>query len=114
MCRHQWDNDNMADIVCRQLGYHSGEVYTFGHSSQVNDRLLSTSLAELRFHTYAARVEEEPEGGDLGHANNLFLRQWDWHSNNLLNHLLYDSLLRNHLGYVHDLLHLMRNKDVNI
>ena len=33
---------------------------------------------------------------------------------NLLNHLLYDSLLRNHLGYVHDLLHLLRNKDVNI
>ena len=46
--------------------------------------------------------------------SNLFLRHWDWHSNNLLNYLLYDSLLKNHLGYVHDLLHLLRNKDVNI
>ena len=48
------------------------------------------------------------ELGDLGHVGNLFLHHWDWHSNNLLNHLLYDSLLRNHLGHVHDLLHLMR------
>ena len=45
--------------------------------------------------------------GDLGHVNNLFLHHWDWHSNNLLNHLLCDSLLGNHLGYVHGLLHLM-------
>jgi hypothetical protein len=36
VCGHwTWDNDNAADIVCRQLGYASGEVYTFGHSTQL-------------------------------------------------------------------------------
>ena len=54
------------------------------------------------------------ELSDLGHVSNLFLRHREWHSNNLLNHLLCDSLLGNHRGYVHGLLHLMRNKDVNI
>jgi len=29
------DNDNAADIVCRQLGYNSGEIYTYGHTSQL-------------------------------------------------------------------------------
>ena len=25
----------MANIVCKQMGYNSGEIYTFGHSSQL-------------------------------------------------------------------------------
>ena len=33
MCR--WDNDAAADIVCRQLGYSGGSIYTFGHTSQL-------------------------------------------------------------------------------
>ena len=37
--------------------------------------------AELRSHTYAARVEEEPEEGDLGHANNLSV---NFNSRNLI------------------------------
>ena len=39
--------------------------------------------AELRFHTYVARVEEEPEEGegDLGHANNLSV---NFNSRNLI------------------------------
>ena len=31
VCGHYtWDNDNAADIVCRQLGFASGQGYTFG------------------------------------------------------------------------------------
>ena len=38
VCGHwYWDNDNMADIVCRQLGYSSGTVYTYGHTTQLPD-----------------------------------------------------------------------------
>jgi hypothetical protein len=36
VCGHWvWDNDNAADIVCRQLGYSSGEIYTYGRTSQL-------------------------------------------------------------------------------
>jgi hypothetical protein len=36
VCGHwTWDNNNAADIACRQLGYASGEIYTFGHSNQL-------------------------------------------------------------------------------
>ena len=36
VCGHwYWDNNNMADVVCRQLGFATGEIYTFGHSSQL-------------------------------------------------------------------------------
>jgi hypothetical protein len=36
VCGHwTWDNNNAADIVCRQLGYSSGEIYTFGSSNQL-------------------------------------------------------------------------------
>jgi hypothetical protein len=30
-----WDNDNVANIVCRQLGFDYGTLYTFGVSSQL-------------------------------------------------------------------------------
>ena len=30
-----WDNDEVANIVCRQLGYASGTIYTYGHTSQL-------------------------------------------------------------------------------
>ena len=30
-----WDNDNTAQLVCRQLGYSDGELYTYGHTSQL-------------------------------------------------------------------------------
>ncbi len=31
VCGHYfWDNDNLANIVCRQMGYSSGQTYTFG------------------------------------------------------------------------------------
>eukprot|EP01051_Picozoa_sp_SAG22_P026387 SAG22_NODE_8301_length_666_cov_0.966490_2_plen_104_part_01 len=34
VCGHWlWDNDNPADIVCRQLGYEGGVLYTYGASS---------------------------------------------------------------------------------
>jgi hypothetical protein len=33
VCGHYfWDNDNMANTVCRQLGFSSGSTYTFGAS----------------------------------------------------------------------------------
>ena len=36
VCGHyMWDNNNMGDIVCRQLGYASGDTYTFGHTTQL-------------------------------------------------------------------------------
>ncbi len=36
VCGHYfWDNNNVGDIVCRQLGYESGDTYTFGHSNQL-------------------------------------------------------------------------------
>ena len=31
MCGHHfWDNNNAADIVCRQLGFAGGEIYNYG------------------------------------------------------------------------------------
>lgn len=36
VCGHFfWDNNNVGDIVCRQLGYASGDTYTFGHTNQL-------------------------------------------------------------------------------
>ena len=36
VCGHYfWDNNNVGDIVCRQLGYESGDTYTFGHTNQL-------------------------------------------------------------------------------
>jgi hypothetical protein len=36
VCGHYtWDNDNVADIVCRQMGFQSGELYTYGHTNQL-------------------------------------------------------------------------------
>jgi hypothetical protein len=33
VCGHYfWDNDELANIVCRQQGYASGQTYTFGHT----------------------------------------------------------------------------------
>ena len=35
VCGHwYWDNDHAADIVCRQLGYQGGTIYTFGNAAQ--------------------------------------------------------------------------------
>ena len=30
---YYWDNDNLANTVCQQLGYNAGETYTFGSTS---------------------------------------------------------------------------------
>jgi hypothetical protein len=36
VCGHYtWDNDNLAAMVCRHLGYSDGELYTYGHTSQL-------------------------------------------------------------------------------
>ena len=36
VCGHYiWDNDNYADIACKQLGYASGSIYTFGATKQL-------------------------------------------------------------------------------
>jgi hypothetical protein len=38
VCGHNfWNNDNGADIVCRQLGYVGGTVFTFGASTSLPD-----------------------------------------------------------------------------
>jgi hypothetical protein len=54
VCGHYfWDNDNMADIVCRQLGYNSGEVYTVSATL-----FLSCLLSDTTLHaTWAARSD---------------------------------------------------------
>jgi len=36
VCGHYtWDNDNVAAMVCRHLGYSTGELYTYGHTTQL-------------------------------------------------------------------------------
>lgn len=62
VCGHYvWDNDNMADTVCRQLGFASGTVYTFGTT-----QLLPTLPIVAGFVTCAggeANIFNCPESG---------------------------------------------------
>ena len=38
VCGHWfWDNDEPANIVCRALGYESGDIYTYGTSMNARD-----------------------------------------------------------------------------
>eukprot|EP01045_Picozoa_sp_COSAG04_P009104 COSAG04_NODE_519_length_13169_cov_10.968248_9_plen_57_part_00 len=53
VCGHWiWDNDNLASMVCRQLGYHSGELYTFGSTNHLpvrdSERLLDLTNASQK------------------------------------------------------------------
>ena len=33
--RQRWLSADLAALVCRQLGYQDGELYTYGHTSQL-------------------------------------------------------------------------------